>query len=165
MYTTVLTISAILFSIIYVIMLIKEHRRSFAKNKSHILDQRLKRNRLNAIHYAFTYDTIRAQERSKTEDYLYELFIKEWEKQVKWCIKHRKPIPDHFIVYTDVVRDLELIPEDVKEFHIQEKNINYHFNTNNFPYTEIIVQNSIYVETLDKIEKAKNAERTRTCNA
>lgn len=165
MYTTVLTVSAILFALIYFIMLFKDHAKSKNKDKYYKLEQKLERNRFNAIHYAFAYDAIRAQERSNTEDYLYELFIKEWEKQVKWCIKHRKPIPDHFIVYTDVVRDLELIPEDVKEFHIQEKNINYHFNTNNFPYTEIIVQNSIYVEALDKIEKEKNAERTGTCNA
>lgn len=155
MATTILTIGAILFAIIYVIMIVRDHRRAVAKNKSHMLDQRLEKNRLNAIHYAFTYDTIRAQERSKTEDYLYELFIEEWEKQIKWCTKHRKPIPDHFVVYTDVVRDLELIPKDVKEFHIQEKHINYHFNTNNFPYTEIIVQNSIYVDALEKIEKER----------
>ena len=156
MATTILTIGAILFAIIYVIMIVREHRRSVAKNNSRMLDQRLEKNRLNAIHYAFSYGAIRAQERSRAEDYLYKLFIKEWEKQIKWCIKHRKPIPDHFIVYTDVVRDLELIPKDVKEFHIQEKNINYHFATNNFPYTEIIVQNSIYVDALDKIEKEKN---------
>ena len=154
MYTTVLTVGAILFAIIYVIMLFKDRSQSIDKNKH--LEKALERNRLNAIHYALSYDTIRAQERNKTEDYLYKLFIKEWEKQIKWCMKHRKPIPDHFIVYTDVVRDLELIPEDVKEFHVQEKNINYHFATNNFPYTEIIVQNSIYVEALDKIEKEKN---------
>lgn len=156
MATTILTIGAILFAIIYVIMIVRDHICSVAKNKSRMLDQRLEKNRLNAIHYAFSYGAIRAQERSRAEDYLYKLFIKEWEKQIKWCIKHRKPIPDHFIVYTDVVRDLELIPKDIKEFHIQEKNINYHFATNNFPYTEIIVQNSIYVEALDKIEKEKD---------
>jgi hypothetical protein len=156
MHTTVFTIGAILFAIIYVIMIVIDHRRSVAKNKTQMLEHRLERNRLNAINYALAYGTIRAQERSKTENYLYELFIKEWGKQIKWCIKHRKPIPDHFIVYTDIVRDLELIPKDVKEFHIQEKHINYNFATNKFPYMEIIVQNSIYVEALDKIEKEKN---------
>lgn len=164
MHTTILTIGAILFVIIYVIIILKDRAQSMNRNKQH-LDKTLERNRLNAIQYALAYDAIRAQELSKTEDYLYKLFIKEWEKQIRWCIKHRKPIPDHFIVYTDVVRDLELIPKDIKEFHIQEKNINYHFATNNFPYTEIIVQNSVYVEALDKIEKERNAERTSTCNA
>lgn len=162
MNITVLAIGAILFVIIYVIMLIKTRAQAMNKNKH--LDKTLERNRLNAINYAFSYDTIRAQERSKAEDYLYKLFIKGWEKQIKWCKKHRKPIPDHFMVYTDVVRDLELIPKDVKEFHIQEKNINHHFATNKFPYMEIIVQNSIYVEALEKIEKEKNAERTGTGN-